>query len=79
MGNLISCHNGNCLLDRSCCKCNRGFGDYGDYGDYGLDYICLIVGKGKYNGQYMCFDCIYDIMDKKNQKENYYNTFNKIE
>ena len=51
MGNLISCHNVKCLLDRSCLKCNR------DYGDYGLDYICLIVGKGKYNGQYVCFDC----------------------
>ncbi len=76
MGNLFSCCNGNCLLDRSCFKCNRSCGNYGDYG---LTYICLIIGKGKYNGQYMCLDCIYDIMDKKNQKENYYNTFNKIE
>lgn len=76
MGNLFSCHNGNCLIDRSCYKCNRG---YGDYGDYSLNYICLIIGKGKYNGKYMCFNCIYDVMEKQNQKENYYDTFNKNE
>tara|TARA_E500000178_G_scaffold342312_1_gene387333 strand:- start:162 stop:392 length:231 start_codon:yes stop_codon:yes gene_type:complete len=76
MGNLFSCHNGNCLIDRSCYKCNIG---YGDYGDYSLNYVCLIIGKGKYNGKYMCFNCIYDVMEKQNQKENYYDTFNKNE
>ena len=54
MGNLISSNN------RKCCKCGRV------YGDYGVDYICLIIGRGKYNNKYICFDCINK--DKNNNE-----------
>ncbi len=71
MGNLISCSNGICINNKTCCKCNR------TYGDYGLNYICLVIGKGKYNNRYMCFDCIYNTIDN-NKKDNKYKTFDTI-
>tara|TARA_B110000211_G_C13834406_1_gene445009 strand:- start:132 stop:359 length:228 start_codon:yes stop_codon:yes gene_type:complete len=29
-------------------------------GDYGIDYMCYIIGKGKYNGRYICSKCYYE-------------------
>ena len=54
MGNIISYNN------RKCYKCGRV------YGDYGVDHICLIIGRGKYNNKYICFDCINK--DKNNNE-----------
>lgn len=67
MGNLISCDT-SFLKNKICCKCDRS------YGDYGLDYICLIIGKGKYNNRYICFDCIYTNINNSKQ-DNKYKTF----
>lgn len=45
MGNIYS---------RKCYKCSLGVGDYG------VNYICYLIGKGKYNGRYICCKCYYD-------------------
>jgi hypothetical protein len=65
MGNILCCCFSN---DNKCYNCER------IYGDYGLNYVCYIIGKGKYNGKYICFDCIYEKM-KKAEDDNKYKTF----
>ena len=49
---------------RSCFVCNLKVGDYNTH------YMCLLIGKGKYNGKYMCANCFYNqITDVKKKQE----------
>jgi len=34
-------------------------------GDYNTLYMCLLIGKGKYNGKYMCANCFYNKITEK--------------
>tara|TARA_B100001123_G_C15013951_1_gene908705 strand:- start:568 stop:807 length:240 start_codon:yes stop_codon:yes gene_type:complete len=52
MGNNLS-------LTKKCINCER------KYGDYGIDYMCYFIGKGKYDGKYMCFNCLNDKLINK--------------
>lgn len=71
MGCCFSCNS------HSCINCERFLGDYD------VDYMCLLIGKGKYNNKYFCANCFYERIKNKMNKtdENYininnYNTIN---
>jgi hypothetical protein len=57
---------GNTFSNRKCCKCLLKIGDYN------TDYLCLLIGKGKYNGLYYCPQCLYQKLEV-----NFSNTKNK--
>ena len=50
MGNIYS---------KSCINCNLKVGDYNTH------YMCLLIGKGKYNGKYICANCFYSQIKHK--------------
>ena len=39
-------------------------------GDYGVNYMCYLIGKGKYHGTYMCCKCYYDQVSSEIYNEN---------
>ena len=52
MGNIISYH------VYKCCKCNITINFQNDLEPY------YLIGKGKYNNKYICFQCIKSVIDK---------------
>ena len=52
MGNIISYH------VYKCCKCNITINFQNDLEPY------YLIGKGKYNNKYICFECIKSLIDK---------------
>ena len=52
MGNIISYH------VYKCCKCNIIINFENDLEPY------YLIGKGKYNNKYICFQCIKSVIDK---------------
>jgi DNA-directed RNA polymerase subunit RPC12/RpoP len=51
MGNIISYH------VYKCCKCNITINFQNDLEPY------YLIGKGKYNNKYICFQCIKSVID----------------
>ena len=63
MGNII-------IYNKKCKECNLKIGDYD------TNYLCLVIGKGKYNGLYYCPICFYNLIKKNTIILN--NTYEKL-
>lgn len=68
-------------MAKKCFTCNLALGDYN------VDYMCYLIGKGKFNNKYICTNCLYNriigIKEKKNSYQlkldyNYKDEFKKL-